>query len=120
MLSGLKCGLGKSMRDYILCLWPFWTFTNFVGNILPLAQRLIAVLLDGGKMNEKVLTLAGIDETESLGITKPFNFTLWHCLALLDVTAVLRAPSVKKLCNDYMTGWPVIKRVTQKGEFVKT
>jgi hypothetical protein len=41
-----------------------------------LVEHLIAVLLDGGKMNKYILTTGPLDETKALGAVEPLDYSL--------------------------------------------
>ena len=48
------------------------------GDLLAFLQRTEAVCLDGGVMNENVLTALTADESKTLGVVEPLNNALFH------------------------------------------
>jgi hypothetical protein len=64
----------------VLCLPALGALDDIELNALAFLERTEAVRLDGGVMNEYVVTILTADESETLGIVKPLNCSLFHCV----------------------------------------
>jgi hypothetical protein len=74
----------KLYRLYRCGLHSFWTFFCFVGNGLTFVQTFITTALDRGIMDKNILTpVLWRNETETLGIIKPFDCAVKHISTLL-------------------------------------
>jgi len=71
----------------VLRLEALRTLTDLELNKLTLVQRLIAIHLDGGEVNEDVFPRLTLDETISLRCVEPLHHTLFssqRCLLLFE------------------------------------
>jgi hypothetical protein len=78
-----RVGIGLDCHD-IDRAEPFRTLVYVKTNRLTFSQRLEAVTLDRGVMNENIFTVFSGDETESLGFVKPLNCSFCHTKHLLS------------------------------------
>ena len=62
---------------YVRCLQPFGTFGNFKFNSLPLIQGSVTISLNGGEMDEYVLSRLALNEAESLARIEPLYCSLF-------------------------------------------
>jgi transposase len=65
----------------VLCLPALGTLGHIELNTLTLLQRTETVRLDGGVMNEDVLSVFTAKKSKTLGIIKPLDCALFHCVA---------------------------------------
>src|ERR1700751_28324 len=70
--------------DYIARLEPLWPLEQIELDRLTFIQRTVSVLLDGGEMNEHVLTSGALDESVSLRPVEPLHSTLLSHKELLS------------------------------------
>src|SRR5688572_2760570 len=59
-------------------LRTFLAVQDFELHFLALGQRLETVGLDGGEMDEDILTVLPLDETVSFGVVEPLHLSRWH------------------------------------------
>src|SRR5712675_31867 len=82
---------GSDLLD-VRGLQPLRSLRHLEGDRLTLVQRLVAVPLDGGEVNEDVRPVLLLDETVSLAVVEPFHFTCRHrTLLFFQFAAMERA-----------------------------
>ena len=62
----------------VLCFWPFVTIDNLECDDFPFQQCLVSLPLNGGVMDENIVTLFLSDEAKALFVVEPFDFPTGH------------------------------------------
>jgi hypothetical protein len=77
--SGLKMWWDAELEGAnFFCLEALLTLGHLELHALPFGQAAEAIGLDGGVMDENVLTALALDETKTFGIVKPLHCSLFH------------------------------------------
>jgi hypothetical protein len=84
LLGCAVSGSGILETEHRVRLWAFLALDDVELNIIALFQRLVAVQLNGGVVNEYIWTIVAPDESVALGVVKPLDlpFVLSHRLLL--------------------------------------
>jgi hypothetical protein len=69
--------VGLSTKD-VLRFWPFVAIDNLKRDDFPFQQCLVSLPLNGGVMDENIVTSFLGDEAEALFVVEPFDFPTGH------------------------------------------
>jgi len=79
---------GGRLRHNILRLLAFEAVADFIRHFLPFMQRLVALLLNSGKVDKQVFALAGFNKSVALCVAEPLDFSDSHGRAFLRLLRV--------------------------------
>jgi hypothetical protein len=65
-------------HDNICCLQSFRTLGNLELDLIAFIKRFETISLDGGEVNEDIISIVSGNEPEALLLIKPFYFTFGH------------------------------------------
>ena len=65
-------------HDNVGCLWTLWTVGNFELYLIAFIEGLESFSLNGGEVNEDIISVVSGNEPIALLLIKPFYFTFGH------------------------------------------